>query len=109
DFVLKREDLLQRHALSPYMGASFRGLVKQTVRRGETIFAEGRAMVSKGGRLVRPEEEGRCVRRGAVSDALPPHFVGGSPPFQGGVYYCLPHSGVRPPAKRRAGGRSRVL
>ena len=56
DFVLKREDLLQRHALSPYVGGSFRGLVKQTIRRGETIFAEGRAMVSKGGRLVRPEE-----------------------------------------------------
>ncbi|HYR92497.1 MAG TPA: allantoinase AllB [Terriglobia bacterium] len=53
-FTLKPEDLLQRHALSPYLGASFRGVVKRTIRRGETIFAEGKITAQGGGRLVRP-------------------------------------------------------
>ena len=53
-FTLKPEDLLQRHALSPYLGASFRGAVKRTIRRGETIFAEGKITAKGGGKLVRP-------------------------------------------------------
>jgi allantoinase len=58
-FVLKHEDLLQRHPLSPYLGAAFRGVVKQTLRRGETIFAEGKASERGGGKLVRPQRENR--------------------------------------------------
>jgi allantoinase len=53
-FTLKKEEMLQRHALSPYLGSSFRGRVKQTIRRGETIFAEGKVTVRSGGKLVRP-------------------------------------------------------
>ena len=53
-FTLKPQDLLQRHALSPYLGASFRGAVKRTIRRGETIFAEGKITAKGGGKLVRP-------------------------------------------------------
>ena len=53
-FTLKPEDLLQRHALSPYLGASFRGAVKRTIRRSETIFAEGKITAKGGGKLVRP-------------------------------------------------------
>ena len=53
-FTLKAEDLLQRHALSPYLGTSFRGVVKRTIRRGETIFMEGKITVEGGGKLVRP-------------------------------------------------------
>ncbi len=53
-FTLKPEDLLQRHALSPYLGASFRGAVKRTIRRGQTIFAEGKITAKGGGKLVRP-------------------------------------------------------
>jgi allantoinase len=55
DFELKREDLLQRHGLSPYIGHSFRGAVKQTIRRGTTIFADGKAAAGSGGKLVRPK------------------------------------------------------
>jgi len=54
-FVLERDGLLQRHALSPYAGCSFRGIVKQTIRRGETIFVDAKAMVRSGGQLVRPQ------------------------------------------------------
>jgi len=53
-FTLKSDDLLQRHALSPYIGASFRGVAKRTIRRGETIFAGGKATARSGGKLVRP-------------------------------------------------------
>jgi allantoinase len=53
-FTLKPEDLLQRHPLSPYLGASFRGVVRRTIRRGETIFAEGAITASTTGTLVRP-------------------------------------------------------
>jgi allantoinase len=53
-FELKREDLLQRHPLSPYLGNSFRGIVKRTIRRGETIFADGQVTAKSRGKLVRP-------------------------------------------------------
>ena len=38
---LRPEHLKQRHALSPYIGRTFRGCVVRTIRRGETIFADG--------------------------------------------------------------------
>ena len=53
-FTLNANDLLQRHAMSPYIGRSFRGAVKRTLRRGETIFADGKITVQNGGRFVRP-------------------------------------------------------
>ena len=34
-------DLHQRHPVSPYLGRSFRGRVRRTIRRGETIFRDG--------------------------------------------------------------------
>jgi allantoinase len=46
--------LKQRHAISPYLGASFRGCVVRTIRRGETIFASGEITAAGGGRFVRP-------------------------------------------------------
>jgi allantoinase len=53
-FILKPGDLLQRHAMSPYVGRSFRGVVKRTILRGETIFADGKIKARNGGRFVRP-------------------------------------------------------
>jgi allantoinase len=54
-FTLDAGDLQQRHPTSPYVGASFRGSVRRTIRRGETIFADGRITARTRGRLVRPE------------------------------------------------------
>ena len=45
---------MQRHALSPYVGASFRGCVERTIRRGETIFASGEITARSRGKFVRP-------------------------------------------------------
>jgi allantoinase len=53
-FTLDASALQQRHKASPYVGATFRGRVRRTVRRGETIFLDGRITATGGGRLVRP-------------------------------------------------------
>lgn len=62
-YTLRPEDLHQRHALSPYMGVSFRGAVRRTIRRGETIFQNGVITGKRGARFVRPRQpkEGKTV------------------------------------------------
>ena len=52
--TLAVSDLHQRHALTPYLGHSFRGAVRRTIRRGVTIFNDGRITATSGGRLIRP-------------------------------------------------------
>ena len=53
-FDLHAEDLMQRHRLSPYIGTSFRGAVARTIRRGETIFMNGKITAQSRGTLIRP-------------------------------------------------------
>ena len=52
--TLAAGDLHQRHPLTPYLGHSFRGAVRRTIRRGTTIFSDGRITATSGGRLVCP-------------------------------------------------------
>ena len=54
-FTLRAEDLQQRHKTSPYVGQMFRGTVRRTIRRGETIFEDGRIIARGCGRFIRPE------------------------------------------------------
>lgn len=54
--TLRAEDLFQRHRISPYVGRAFRASIKRTIRRGETIFADGKIKADAGGKLVRPQE-----------------------------------------------------
>lgn len=54
--TLKAEDLLYKHRLSPYLGQPFRGQVKKTLLRGQTVFEAGR-ILAKRGRFVRPGEQ----------------------------------------------------
>ena len=58
EYVLTREMLQDRHKLSPYVGRSFRGLVKQTICRGRTVFNDGRLVGEHRGRLIKPAREG---------------------------------------------------
>jgi allantoinase len=51
---LRPEHLKQRHALSPYVGSTFRGSVVRTIRRGETIFANGEITARGKGRFITP-------------------------------------------------------
>jgi allantoinase len=53
-WTLESSDLHQRHQISPYVGQTFRGRVKRTIRRGETIFADGRITAATRGRFMRP-------------------------------------------------------
>jgi allantoinase len=59
-FALEAGGLLTRHPLSPYLGSSFRGMVRRTISRGETIFQDGRITSSRPGRMVRPGKDNRC-------------------------------------------------
>jgi allantoinase len=52
--TLDASRLQQRHKMSPYIGRSFRGAVCRTIRRGETIFADGAITAATRGRYVRP-------------------------------------------------------
>jgi allantoinase len=53
-FTLEAADLFQRHRMTPYLGRAFRGRVRQTIRRGEVIFEDGRITARTSGRFVRP-------------------------------------------------------
>jgi allantoinase len=51
-FTLAAADLKQRHKSSPYVGHRFRGAVRRTIRRGETIFQDGRITATTRGQFV---------------------------------------------------------
>jgi len=50
--TVTRENLFQRHGFSPYLGATFRGAIRQTVVRGRTVFLDGKIMAEGGGQFV---------------------------------------------------------
>ncbi len=52
--TLTAEHLYQRHKQTPYLGASFRGVVRRTLLRGQTIFHDGAIADQHRGRFVRP-------------------------------------------------------
>ncbi len=52
EFVVSAERLYFRHAVTPYLGERLRGVVRQTVLRGETVFNEGTFPGAKTGREV---------------------------------------------------------
>lgn len=56
--TLEAAHLQQRHPLTPYLGRTFRGAVRRTIRRGDTIFADGRITASSLGRLITPDRHG---------------------------------------------------
>jgi allantoinase len=53
-YTLRAGRLLQRHKVSPYVGRVFAGEVRRTIRRGETIFADGKVTAETKGRFVCP-------------------------------------------------------
>jgi len=63
EYTVTREGLFQKHGLSPYLGATFRGVVRRTVLRGQTIFADGVPAGPPCGRMV------KCTYATARTDA----------------------------------------
>jgi allantoinase len=55
EYTVTRESLFQRHGFSPYLGATFRGVVRRTVVRGRTIFQNGHITAEGGGKFVHAE------------------------------------------------------
>lgn len=53
--TLTEADLFQRHKMSPYLGSTFRGIVRRTIRRGETLFEAGKIVATGRGKLIRPD------------------------------------------------------
>jgi allantoinase len=56
-WTLGRDDLRDRHRLSPYVGRALRGRVVRTLRRGQTIYWDGKVASGAGGRLVAPRSQ----------------------------------------------------
>lgn len=50
--VVDEEMLLYRHRISPFVGRTLGGNVRQTMVRGQTVFADGRIIAAGGGRFV---------------------------------------------------------
>ena len=55
-FEIKREELLDRHGLSPYVGRRVRGKVERTIVRGQTVFKDGKIVAKRLGQLVTPNQ-----------------------------------------------------
>ncbi len=53
EFVVTKEKLHYRHAISPYLGEKLRGVVKATYLRGRAVFAEGEFPGEPGGKEFR--------------------------------------------------------
>ena len=58
-WTIGRDDLLDRHRLSPFAGRTLRGRVARTLLRGRTIACAGRVVGEPSGRVVRPADAGR--------------------------------------------------
>ena len=52
-WTVAREELLDRHRLSPFVGRRLRGRVVRTILRGRTIARDGRIVAPPSGRVVR--------------------------------------------------------
>lgn len=56
--LVTTESLYQRHGFSPYVGQTFRGVVRRTILRGRTIFEDGRIIASSCGKMMEHAETG---------------------------------------------------
>jgi len=54
EHTIRREELLQRHAMSPYVGRRVRGKVARTMVGGTTVFHLGKIVSKPAGRLLKP-------------------------------------------------------
>jgi allantoinase len=55
-FTLRREELLDRHRQSPYVGRQFNARVVRTILRGRTIFKTGCVVGLPAGRWIKPSD-----------------------------------------------------
>ena len=65
-YTLQESSLLQRHRMSPYIGRSFRGAVRQTLLRGQPIFVDGKIVAKDTGKFVRSSEHSAISNQHSV-------------------------------------------
>jgi allantoinase len=53
-YEVTSESLFYRHRVSPYLGRTLHARVRRTLRRGHTVFHDGRITAEAGGRLLVP-------------------------------------------------------
>ena len=56
-YKVEAADSLQRHPASPYIGMKLRGVTRQTIRRGEVIWSEGKITAVTKGKLAVPRRK----------------------------------------------------
>ena len=61
-FIVTEDVLHYRHKVSPYMGERLRGVVRETVLRGETVYRDGASTGDNIGREYRDEQERTASR-----------------------------------------------
>jgi len=54
--AVTKHDLLYRHKQSPYIGRRLKAKVERTIRRGETIFLDGKIIAKTRGVLIKPTD-----------------------------------------------------
>ena len=52
--TLTKEKIFYRHQQSPYVGQTFKGVIKQTLVRGQTVFKDGKIVAKPLGRFIKP-------------------------------------------------------
>ena len=62
--TLRKQDLLYRHKMSPYVGRAFRGKVVRTIVRGVTVFRDGAIVSEPIGKLIKPDRRAAKVPSG---------------------------------------------
>jgi allantoinase len=55
--TLTKEKLFYRHKQSPYVGQTFKGVIKQTLLRGQTVFKDGNIVANPLGRFIKVHHE----------------------------------------------------
>jgi allantoinase len=55
--TLTKAKLFYRHQQSPYLGQTFKGVIKQTFLRGQSIFKGGNIVGKPNGQFINPEKK----------------------------------------------------
>ena len=53
-YTVEESSLFQRHKMSPYIGKTLQGVIRQTLLRGQPIFVDGKIVATGTGKFIRP-------------------------------------------------------
>ncbi|HKD92984.1 MAG TPA: allantoinase [Terriglobales bacterium] len=53
-YTVEESSLFQHHKISPYIGKTLQGVIRQTLLRGQPIFVDGKIVATGTGKFIRP-------------------------------------------------------